>query len=50
LLGNLFKGTADIETGMADQANRRQKYGLVWRNRKKISQVIKDYFFYRSSS
>jgi hypothetical protein len=25
-----------------DQANRRQKLGLVWRNRKKISQIIKD--------
>jgi hypothetical protein len=24
-----------------DQANRRQKFGLVWRNRKKISQIIK---------
>jgi hypothetical protein len=24
--------------------NRRQKLGLVWRNRKKISQIIKDYF------
>jgi hypothetical protein len=40
---------AEIETGMAekssrDQANRRQKLGLVWRNRKKISQIIKDYF------
>jgi hypothetical protein len=28
-----------------DQANRRQKPGLVWRNRKKISQIIKDYFY-----
>jgi hypothetical protein len=28
-----------------DQANRRQKLGLVWRNRKKISQIIKDYFY-----
>jgi hypothetical protein len=27
-----------------DQANRRQKLGLVWKNRKKISQIIKDYF------
>jgi len=25
-----------------DQANRRQKLGLVWRNRKKISQIIKE--------
>jgi hypothetical protein len=28
-----------------DQANRWQKLGLVWRNRKKISQIIKDYFY-----
>jgi hypothetical protein len=28
-----------------DQANIRQKLGLVWRNRKKISQIIKDYFY-----
>jgi hypothetical protein len=27
------------------QANRRQKLGLVWRNRTKISQIIKDYFY-----
>jgi hypothetical protein len=45
-----FKETADFETGMAeksnwDQANIRQKLGLVWRNRKKISQIIKDYFY-----
>jgi hypothetical protein len=37
----------EIETGMAeksswDRANRRQKHGLVWRNRKKIIQIIKD--------
>jgi hypothetical protein len=42
--------TADIETDMVgkfgwDQANRRQKLGLVWRIRKKISQIIKDYFY-----
>jgi hypothetical protein len=42
--------TAEIESGMAekpswDQAKRRQKPGLVWRNRKKISQIIKDYFY-----
>jgi len=46
----LFKKTAEIETGMAeksswDQANIRKKLGLVWRNRKKISQIIKDYFY-----
>jgi hypothetical protein len=28
-----------------DMANRQQKLGLVWRNRKKISQIIKDYFY-----
>jgi hypothetical protein len=28
-----------------EQANIRQKLGLVWRNRKKISQIIKDYFY-----
>ncbi len=47
---NLLKETSKIETGMAeksswDQANRRQKLGLFWRNRKKISQIIKDYFY-----
>jgi hypothetical protein len=46
----LKQESAEIETGMAeksrwDQANRRQKHGLVWRNRKKISQIIKDYFY-----
>jgi hypothetical protein len=50
VIDNLFKETAEIETGMAvksswDQANRRQKLGLVWRIRKKISQIIKDYFY-----
>jgi hypothetical protein len=47
---NLLNGTSEIETGMAeksswDQANRRQKLGLVWRNRKKISQIMNDYFY-----
>ncbi len=42
--------TADIETDMAgkfswDKAKRRQKLGLVWRIRKKISQIVKDYFY-----
>ncbi len=46
----LLKETAENETGMAekstwDQANIRQKLGLVLRNRKKISQIIKDYFY-----
>jgi hypothetical protein len=46
------KETVEIETGIAkksywDQANIRQKLGLVWRNRKKIfSQIIKDYFYF----
>ena len=49
-VGNIFTETAEIETGMAgksswDQANRWQKLGLVWRIRKKISQIIKDYFY-----
>jgi hypothetical protein len=44
------KETAEIEKGVAeksslDQENIRQKQGLVWRNRKKISQIIKDYFY-----
>ncbi len=44
------KETAEIETGMAeksswDKANIRQKLCLAWRNRKKISQIIKDYFY-----
>jgi hypothetical protein len=39
-----------LETGMAersswDQAGKRQKLGLVWRNRKEISQIIEDYFY-----
>jgi hypothetical protein len=46
----LKQESAEIETGMAeqsrwDQANKRQKLGLVWRNRKKISQIIKDFFY-----
>jgi hypothetical protein len=47
---NLLKETAEIVTGMVknyswDQANRRQKHGLVWKKGKKISQIIKDYFY-----
>jgi hypothetical protein len=39
---------AETETEVAknsswDQANRGEKLGLVWRNRKKISQIINDY-------
>ncbi len=29
-----------------DQANRGEKLGLVWRNRKKISQIINDYLYW----
>jgi hypothetical protein len=46
----LVKETVEIEIGMAeksswDETNIRQKLGLVWRNRKKISQIIKDNFY-----
>jgi hypothetical protein len=46
----LVKETAEIEPGMAensswDQAIIWQKLGLVWRNRKKISQIIKGYYY-----
>jgi len=46
----LIEETAEMVTGMAeksswDQANIWQNLGLVWRNRKKISQIIKDYFY-----
>jgi hypothetical protein len=42
----LLKETAEIEAGIAenstwDQANIRHNLGLVWRNRKKIGQIIK---------
>jgi hypothetical protein len=33
------------EYSRRDKANRQLKLGLVWRNRKKISQIIKDYFY-----
>jgi hypothetical protein len=40
--------TAETESEVAeksswDPAKRREKLGLVWRNRKKISQIINDY-------
>jgi hypothetical protein len=46
----LKQATAENEKGMTeksrwDQPNRQQKPGLVGRNRKKISQIIKDYFY-----
>ncbi len=46
----IVKETVKIETSMAeksswDLANIREKQGLVWRNRKKISQIIEDYFY-----
>ncbi len=34
-----------FNAGEEDQANRRQKLGWVWRNRKKISQIINDYIY-----
>jgi hypothetical protein len=45
-----IKETAKIETGMAEKiqlgpGKHTAKLGLVWRNRKKISQIIKDYFY-----
>jgi hypothetical protein len=46
----LVKETAEKETGLAKKSSRGlanigQNLGLVWRNRKKISQIIKDCFF-----
>jgi hypothetical protein len=44
---NRLKDTAETKSEIAeksswDQANRGEKLGLVWRNRKKISQIIND--------
>jgi hypothetical protein len=49
-LQKLKQEAVENETGMAeksrwDQANRRQKPGLVWRNREKISNIIQDYYY-----
>ncbi len=49
-LQKLKQETVENKTGMAeksrwDQANRRQKPGLVWRNIREISQIITDYFY-----
>jgi hypothetical protein len=43
---SLPKDTSEIETGMAEKSSPwiRQKLGLVWINRKKISQIINAYF------
>jgi hypothetical protein len=54
-LQKLIQETAENETGMAeksrwDKANRRQKPGLVWRNRKKLAKLSKTTFTYRSYS
>jgi hypothetical protein len=43
-----YKDTAETETEVAeksswDQANKGEKLGLFWRNRKKISQISNDY-------
>ncbi len=35
--------TAVAEISSWDQANRGEKLGLVWRNKKKISQIINNY-------
>jgi hypothetical protein len=42
--------TAETESEIAemsswDQANRWEKLGLVWRNRKKMSRIINDYLY-----
>jgi hypothetical protein len=54
---SLPKDTAEIKTGMAEKSSLRTRQtegknlGLVWRNRKKMSQIIDAYTFtYRSSS
>ncbi len=41
------KETAEIKTGMAEKSSwdTREKLGLFWINRKKISQIIKDYLY-----
>jgi hypothetical protein len=46
-----FCYTAETESEIAeksnwDQVNRGEKLGLVWRNRKKISQIINDYLLH----
>ncbi len=48
----LVKETAEVETGMEekfrwDQANIRQKLGLVWRNGRKLAKLSKTTFTYR---
>jgi hypothetical protein len=45
-----FSYTTETESELAEksswnQANRGEKLGLVWRNRKKISQIINDYLY-----
>jgi hypothetical protein len=45
-----YKDNAETETEVAEksswnQANRGKKIGLVWKNRKKISQIINDYLY-----
>ncbi len=41
----IIQNSGMTEKSSCDQANIQQKLGLVWRNRKKISQIIKDYFY-----
>jgi hypothetical protein len=51
LVDNLLKDTKTTteseaaENSSWDQANSGKKLGLVWRNRKKISQIINDYLY-----
>jgi hypothetical protein len=47
---SLLKVTTETESEVAeksswDPAKRGEKLGLVWRNRKKISQIINDYLY-----
>jgi hypothetical protein len=44
---SLPKDTSEIETGMAEKSSlgTRKKLGLVWRNRKKSSQIINAYLY-----
>jgi hypothetical protein len=47
---SLLIDTAETESKVAeksswDSAKRGEKLGLVWRNRKKISQIINDYLY-----
>ena len=45
LLKRLQRLKQEAEKSSWDQPNIWKKLGLVWRNRKKICQIIKDYFY-----